>query len=126
MEAIRRIFLSFFLFVSEIESVPKCGDHSLPLLTNKTEPEVMSISKKQVTMMKLKVDLDCAKCYKKVKKVLCKFPREFLLSLFYKDSGELLFVRYDSIGDEMDWVDNDLCDWEQEKSEIKYLMKSPT
>ena len=54
-------------------------------------------------MMKLKVDLDCAKCYKKVKKVLCKFPREFLLPFFfYKNSGELLFVRYDSIGDEMD------------------------
>ncbi|KAF3488455.1 hypothetical protein F2Q69_00056782 [Brassica cretica] len=31
--------------------------------------------KKQVTMMKLKVDLECAKCYKKVKKVLCKFPQ---------------------------------------------------
>ncbi|KAF2544571.1 hypothetical protein F2Q68_00030518 [Brassica cretica] len=26
-------------------------------------------------MMKLKVDLDCAKCYKKVKKVLCKIPQ---------------------------------------------------
>ncbi|CAF2150827.1 unnamed protein product [Brassica rapa] len=31
--------------------------------------------KKKVTMMKLKVDLDCAKCYKKVKKVLYKFPQ---------------------------------------------------
>ncbi|CAF2072968.1 unnamed protein product [Brassica napus] len=31
--------------------------------------------KKKVTMMKLKVDLDCAKCYKKVKKVLCKIPQ---------------------------------------------------
>ncbi|XP_019087021.1 PREDICTED: protein PYRICULARIA ORYZAE RESISTANCE 21 [Camelina sativa] len=31
--------------------------------------------KEKVTMMKLKVDLDCAKCYKKVKKVLCKFPQ---------------------------------------------------
>lgn len=48
------------------------------------EDVVMLISQKQVTMMKLKVDLDCAKCYKKVKKVLCKFPREFTsLSLFY-------------------------------------------
>jgi hypothetical protein len=44
------------------------------------EDLVMLISEKQVTMMKLKVDLDCAKCYKKVKKVLCKFPRELLLS----------------------------------------------
>ena len=32
-------------------------------------------------MMKLKVDLECAKCYKKVKKVLCKFPRELLFLL---------------------------------------------
>ncbi|KAF8082603.1 hypothetical protein N665_0818s0019 [Sinapis alba] len=31
--------------------------------------------KEKVTMMKLKVDLDCDKCYKKVKKVLCKFPQ---------------------------------------------------
>ncbi|CAF2072969.1 BnaCnng77490D [Brassica napus] len=31
--------------------------------------------KKKITMMKLKVDLDCAKCYKKVKKVLCKIPQ---------------------------------------------------
>nr|VDD50208.1 unnamed protein product [Brassica oleracea] len=35
----------------------------------------MSISIKQITMIKLKVDLDCAKCYKKVKKVLCKIPQ---------------------------------------------------
>ncbi|CAH8362747.1 unnamed protein product [Eruca vesicaria subsp. sativa] len=32
-------------------------------------------AKEKVTMMKLKVDLDCAKCYKKVKKLLCKFPQ---------------------------------------------------
>ncbi|CAH8316703.1 unnamed protein product [Eruca vesicaria subsp. sativa] len=31
--------------------------------------------KEKVTMMKLKVDLDCAKCYKKVKKVLSKIPQ---------------------------------------------------
>ncbi|KAJ7974078.1 pollen-specific leucine-rich repeat extensin-like protein 1 isoform X1 [Quillaja saponaria] len=30
----------------------------------------------KVTVMTLKVDLQCEKCYKKVKKVLCKFPRE--------------------------------------------------
>ncbi|KFK35881.1 hypothetical protein AALP_AA4G048900 [Arabis alpina] len=29
----------------------------------------------KVTMMKLKVDLDCSKCYKKVKKALRKFPQ---------------------------------------------------
>ncbi|KAG2263865.1 hypothetical protein Bca52824_070944 [Brassica carinata] len=31
--------------------------------------------KEKVTMMKLKVDLECDKCCKKVKKVLCKFPQ---------------------------------------------------
>ncbi|KAJ0236693.1 hypothetical protein HA466_0253980 [Hirschfeldia incana] len=31
--------------------------------------------KEEVTFMKLKVDLDCAKCYKKIKKVLCKIPQ---------------------------------------------------
>ncbi|XP_028801977.1 leucine-rich repeat extensin-like protein 3 isoform X3 [Neltuma alba] len=29
----------------------------------------------KVTIMRLKVDLHCEKCYKKVKKVLCKFPQ---------------------------------------------------
>ncbi|KAI9187211.1 hypothetical protein LWI28_025572 [Acer negundo] len=31
--------------------------------------------KKRVTLMLLKVDLQCSKCYKKVKKILCKFPQ---------------------------------------------------
>ncbi|XP_021828077.1 chitin-binding lectin 1-like isoform X2 [Prunus avium] len=31
--------------------------------------------KEKVTTMVLKVDLQCHKCYKKVKKVLCKFPQ---------------------------------------------------
>ncbi|PQP96271.1 myelin-associated oligodendrocyte basic protein-like [Prunus yedoensis var. nudiflora] len=31
--------------------------------------------KEKVTIMVLKVDLQCHKCYKKVKKVLCKFPQ---------------------------------------------------
>ncbi|XP_068323012.1 heavy metal-associated isoprenylated plant protein 5-like [Pyrus communis] len=31
--------------------------------------------KEKVTIMVLKVDLQCQKCYKKVKKVLCKFPQ---------------------------------------------------
>ncbi|XP_054775935.1 uncharacterized protein LOC129284468 isoform X2 [Prosopis cineraria] len=30
---------------------------------------------KKVTIMKLEVDLQCVKCYKKVKNVLCKFPQ---------------------------------------------------
>ncbi|KAH0902695.1 hypothetical protein HID58_042198 [Brassica napus] len=35
----------------------------------------LETSNPSITMMKLKVDLDCAKCYKKVKKVLCKIPQ---------------------------------------------------
>ncbi|KAK3221413.1 hypothetical protein Dsin_008438 [Dipteronia sinensis] len=31
--------------------------------------------KKKVTRMLLKVDLQCSKCYKKVKKILCQFPQ---------------------------------------------------
>ncbi|KAK3218778.1 hypothetical protein Dsin_012748 [Dipteronia sinensis] len=31
--------------------------------------------KKKVTLMLLKVDLECSKCYKKVKKILCQFPQ---------------------------------------------------
>ncbi|XP_054775941.1 uncharacterized protein LOC129284473 isoform X2 [Prosopis cineraria] len=31
---------------------------------------------KKVTTMKLKVDLQCEKCYKKVKNVLCQFPHQ--------------------------------------------------
>lgn len=34
----------------------------------------------QVTTMVLKVDLDCCQCYRKVKKVLCRFPRESLIA----------------------------------------------
>ena len=78
-------------------------------------------------MMKLKVDLDCAKCYKKVKKVLYKFPRELLsFFLFLKDSGELYYL-FDIIRLVMkltEWMV--LCDWEQEKSETNGSMKSPT
>jgi hypothetical protein len=38
----------------------------------------ISILLKVITKMLLKVDLQCHRCYKKVKKVLCKFPRESL------------------------------------------------
>ncbi|KAJ4704095.1 pollen-specific leucine-rich repeat extensin-like protein 1 isoform X1 [Melia azedarach] len=34
-----------------------------------------AMGEKKVTVMVLKVDLQCSKCYKKVKKVLCKFPQ---------------------------------------------------
>ncbi|GMN36629.1 hypothetical protein TIFTF001_006168 [Ficus carica] len=33
------------------------------------------VDKKVSTIMVLKVDLQCCRCYKKVKKILCKFPR---------------------------------------------------
>ncbi|XVF28056.1 hypothetical protein REPUB_Repub14bG0162700 [Reevesia pubescens] len=35
----------------------------------------MGEKEKKVTIMVLKVDLECSRCYKKVKKVLCKFPQ---------------------------------------------------
>ncbi|QHO07549.1 putative LRR receptor-like serine/threonine-protein kinase [Arachis hypogaea] len=48
----------------------------------------------KVTIMKLKVDLKCHKCYKKVKKVLAKFPHindstrpSCLLVVEYKEEG---------------------------------------
>ena len=41
--------------------------------------------------MVLKVDLQCEKCYRKVKKVLCKFPRE---SLFFSLSILFNFCVY--------------------------------
>ncbi|GMY36639.1 protein PYRICULARIA ORYZAE RESISTANCE 21 [Fagus crenata] len=36
------------------------------------------MGEKKTTLMVLKADLQCCRCYKKVKKVLCKFPRESL------------------------------------------------
>ncbi|XP_059437065.1 heavy metal-associated isoprenylated plant protein 43-like [Corylus avellana] len=33
------------------------------------------MGEKGITIMELKVDLQCRRCYKKVKKVLCKFPQ---------------------------------------------------
>ncbi|KAK3231081.1 hypothetical protein Dsin_002962 [Dipteronia sinensis] len=36
---------------------------------------VMAEKTKKVTIMLLKVDLECSKCYNKVKRILCKFPQ---------------------------------------------------
>ncbi|KAL0688921.1 hypothetical protein Bca4012_088598 [Brassica carinata] len=62
----------------------------------KAEPlrqNLMSISEKQVTMMKLKVDLDCAKCYKKVKKVLCKIPREEIRDQLFDEKSNIVIIK---------------------------------
>ncbi|CAK7323312.1 unnamed protein product [Dovyalis caffra] len=37
------------------------------------------MAEKQVTTLVIKVDLECEKCQRKIKKVLCKIPREFLI-----------------------------------------------
>ncbi|KAH0942266.1 hypothetical protein HID58_001903 [Brassica napus] len=55
--------------------------------------DLMSISIKQVTMMKLKVDLDCAKCYKKVKKVLYKFPREEIRDQWFDEKSNIVVIK---------------------------------
>lgn len=45
--------------------------------------------------MKLKVDLECHKCYKKVKKVLSKFPRESLnKSPFFFHINSLMILKW--------------------------------
>ncbi|CAN8231825.1 unnamed protein product [Cochlearia groenlandica] len=47
--------------------------------------------KEKVTMMKLKVDLDCTKCYKKVKKVLCKFPQ--IRDQLFDDKSNIVVIK---------------------------------
>ncbi|CAA7048458.1 unnamed protein product [Microthlaspi erraticum] len=51
----------------------------------------------KVTMMMLKVDLNCSKCYKKVKKALRKFPQEIRDELFDEKSNTIIIkvVCYD-------------------------------
>ncbi|KHN42270.1 hypothetical protein glysoja_042018, partial [Glycine soja] len=41
----------------------------------------------QVNIMRLKVDLGCHKCYKKVKKILCKFPQNQIELILLGSSG---------------------------------------
>ncbi|KAI9124844.1 hypothetical protein K1719_004171 [Acacia pycnantha] len=46
----------------------------LDVIADLSSPNYSAMAEK-VTIMRLKVDLQCEKCYKKVKKVLCKFPQ---------------------------------------------------
>ncbi|RYR44211.1 hypothetical protein Ahy_A08g040581 [Arachis hypogaea] len=58
-----------------------CGVESVCLYGGTSKgPQISSLKSGIVTVMKLKVDLECHKCYKKVKKVLAKFPQ-------YKEEG---------------------------------------
>ncbi|KAL1346549.1 hypothetical protein AAHE18_08G196200 [Arachis hypogaea] len=53
-----------------------CGVESVCLYGGTSKgPQISSLKSGIVTVMKLKVDLECHKCYKKVKKVLAKFPQ---------------------------------------------------
>ncbi|KAL6281866.1 hypothetical protein ACE6H2_012795 [Prunus campanulata] len=47
--------------------------------------------KEKVTIMVLKVDLQCHKCYKKVKKVLCKFPQ--IRDQTYDEKQNLVIIK---------------------------------
>ncbi|CAK7323315.1 unnamed protein product [Dovyalis caffra] len=54
--------------------------NSLLCLKKRASPSASrAMATKQVTTMVIKVDLECEKCHKKIKKVLCKIPREFLI-----------------------------------------------
>ncbi|XP_006584100.1 protein PYRICULARIA ORYZAE RESISTANCE 21-like [Glycine soja] len=47
---------------------------------------------KKVNIMRLKVDLGCHKCYKKVKKILCKFPREKIRDQVYDEKNNIVTI----------------------------------
>ncbi|TXG73913.1 hypothetical protein EZV62_002492 [Acer yangbiense] len=50
----------------------------------------------KVTEMLLKVhDLECSKCYKKVKKILCKFPHVYVFGVFVNKTKEIQDQVYD-------------------------------
>ncbi|KAL4359916.1 hypothetical protein AHAS_Ahas08G0125200 [Arachis hypogaea] len=54
-----------------------CGVESVCLYGGTSKgPQISSLKSGIVTVMKLKVDLECHKCYKKVKKVLAKEIRD--------------------------------------------------
>ncbi|XP_047167687.1 protein PYRICULARIA ORYZAE RESISTANCE 21-like isoform X2 [Vigna umbellata] len=44
----------------------------------------------KVTVMRLKVDLQCHKCYKKVKRILCKFPQ--IRDQFYDEKHDIVTI----------------------------------
>lgn len=84
--------------------------------------------------MVLKVDLKCRRCYKKVKKILCKIPREFLfLSLFSVFLCTYVNVRVFGVNDMVSKAKKKkselLCDVEfcvQEKYKTRYTTRSRT
>ncbi|KAM5570566.1 protein PYRICULARIA ORYZAE RESISTANCE 21 [Rosa sericea] len=49
------------------------------------------MGEKKVTIMILKVDLQCEKCYRKVKKVLCKFPQ--IRDQTYDEKNNQVFIK---------------------------------
>ncbi|TXG73919.1 hypothetical protein EZV62_002498 [Acer yangbiense] len=51
--------------------------------------------KKKVTLMLLKVNLERSKCYKKVKKILCKFPHVYVFGVFVNKTKEIQDQVYD-------------------------------
>ncbi|XP_062001310.1 protein PYRICULARIA ORYZAE RESISTANCE 21-like [Rosa rugosa] len=50
-----------------------------------------TMGEKKVTIMILKVDLQCEKCYRKVKKVLCKFPQ--IRDQTYDEKNNLVIIK---------------------------------
>ncbi|TXG73909.1 hypothetical protein EZV62_002488 [Acer yangbiense] len=57
---------------------------------------LVSSSRVTVTEMLLKVhDLECSKCYKKVKKILCKFPHVYVFGVFVNKTKEIQDQVYD-------------------------------
>ncbi|KAM5588927.1 hypothetical protein ABKV19_007073 [Rosa sericea] len=64
----------------------------------------------QVTIMILKVDLQCEKCYRKVKKVLCKFPQ--IRDQSYDEKNNLVIIKVvccspEKIRDKLCWKGGD-------------------
>ncbi|KAM7262544.1 hypothetical protein ACFE04_000227 [Oxalis oulophora] len=47
----------------------------------------------KVTIMVIKVDLQCQKCYTKIKKILCKIPREEIRDQVYDDKNNTVTIR---------------------------------
>ncbi|KAI9199924.1 hypothetical protein LWI28_000398 [Acer negundo] len=51
----------------------------------------MAEKTKKVTIMVLKVDLECSKCYKKVKRILCKFPQ--IQDQVYEEKSNTVMIK---------------------------------
>ncbi|KAL4310220.1 hypothetical protein GQ457_01G043650 [Hibiscus cannabinus] len=63
----------------------------LPSLRFKSQNSELQAMAQKVTIMVLEVDLQCCKCYKKVKKVLCKFPQ--IRDQVYNDKANTVTIR---------------------------------